>query len=132
MNPNSIPMVQQPFDSAGVQAKQVELYALSNNALLTEANAVRSNFAAWMNTNFILSAAQQSYITSMDTTFVNFLANNVGLAIEYRLSITLTAPFPLPAPSISKMIELEPQLIPVFNQSSGVAVTGSIVIRLTY
>lgn len=132
MNPNPIPMIPQPFDSSGVQAKQVELYALSNNDLLIEANAVRSNFSAWMNTNFILSAAQQSYIASMDTTFVNFLASNVGLAIEHRLSITLTAPFPLPAPSISKMIELEPRLIPTYNQSSGVTVTGDIIIRLTY
>jgi hypothetical protein len=78
-------MIPQPFDSAGVQAKQVELYALSNNDLLIEANAVRSNLVAWMNTNFILSAPQQTYISSMDSTFVHFLASNVGLAIQYRL-----------------------------------------------
>lgn len=125
-------MSQQPFTPAGVQAKTAELYALSDQMLLAEANAVRADLRAWLNVNFILNTAQVNYIAAMDQHFINYTAANVGMALQFRLNITLVAPTPLPPPIISKMVELEPKLTPVYNQNDGLTAAGEIIITVTY
>lgn len=125
-------MPQQPFNSAGVQAKTAELYALSDQMLLVEANAVRADLRAWLNVNFILSTVESNYIAAMDQHFVEYIASNVGLAFQFRLNVTLNAPTPLPPPIISKMVELEPKLTPVYNEGNGVSAAGEVIITITY
>ena len=125
-------MPQQPFNSAGVQAKTAELYALPDQMLLVEANAVRADLRAWLNVNFILSTAEVNYIAAMNQQFIDYIASSVGLAFQFRLNVSLIAPTPLPPPIISKMVELEPKLTPVYNEIDGVTAAGEVIITITY
>lgn len=125
-------MPQQPFTPVGVQAKTAELYALSDQMLQQEAASVRADLRAWLNINFILTAAQVSYIVSMDNQFISYTGDTLGLAFQFRLPVNLVAPTPLPPPIISKMVELEPKLTPVYNEIDGLTAAGEVIITITY
>ena len=123
---------QQPFTTAGVAAKLADLYALSNNDLLAEANAVRTNMKAWLNTNFILNASQQTWLTGVDDQFFLLAAPQTAFALQNRLNIQLIAPSPLPPPSFSKMVRVSNTLDASYSQSLGFAGSGSLTFELTY
>lgn len=125
-------MALEPLTSAGIQQKQTDLYALPDPALLTEANSIRSNFINWINANFIVNSAQLIYLNSMPSTWIDYAAAETAMAVQYRLPITFTAPNPLPAPSISKMTEIESKLHASYSQASGLNISGSVAFTLTY
>jgi hypothetical protein len=125
-------MPQQPFTPAGVQQKQVDLYALSNNALLVEANAIRNDLKAWLITNFIMTAAQQTYLNGMSSQFIQLASCRTGFAVENRVPIVLDAPTPLPPPSMSKIVRTKDFMNGAYSQASGFVVTGQLVFELVY
>lgn len=125
-------MAQEPLTAAGVAQKTADLYALSNNALLAEANAIRADFANWLNTNFILNSAQLNYLNGVDPTWMAQVSFRTGFAVENRLDIIFNAPDPLPPPSISKMIEYDDEIKLKFSVLGGFLVTGSATFTLTY
>lgn len=53
-----------PFTPAGVTSKTVDLYALDDSDLLTEARSLTTDFYAWLNANFTLTTRQQNYISA--------------------------------------------------------------------
>ena len=122
----------QPLTAAGVATKQADLYALSNNDLLTQANLIRSNFISWLNANFTVSTTQQTYLNSMDARWIAEAASQLGYVIENRLDVTFTAPDPLPPPSISKLSRIDIIIRSDYSQSGGFVTTGSIAFSLTY
>lgn len=125
-------MAQEPLTPSGVAQKKADLYALSNNDLLAEANAIRANLVSWVNTNFILNSGQLTYLSGMDPQWLAQVASRLGFAVEHRLDIIFDAPVPLPPPSISKMVEYDDAVKLKFSQSGGLDVTGTITFTLTY
>ena len=125
-------MALEPLTSTGIQQKQMDLYALSDPALIAEANSIRSNFITWINANFVVNSAQLIYLNSMPSTWINYAASETAMAVEHRLPIIFSAPNPLPAPSISKMTKIESMLNASYSQASGFSVSGSVVFTLTY
>ncbi|MNK11838.1 hypothetical protein D3C87_298870 [compost metagenome] len=125
-------MQQQPLTPAGVDNKTAELYALPNNALLTEANAVRTDFIAWLNVNFVLNASQLTWLNGMDARWIAYAAYSTGFAFENRLPVVFNAPVPLPPASISKMAVVENKYHIEYSQIIGFAPIGHLEFTLTY
>jgi|GEM_PF-541420 len=58
-------MAIQPFTPAGLTAKLTELYALSDSALLLEAQLASTSLVAWFDANFSLTTEQDAYLADM-------------------------------------------------------------------
>ncbi|MEC3880217.1 hypothetical protein [Parapedobacter sp. 10938] len=82
-------MSMQPFTPVGVANKMADLYALSDPALLIEADAIRADFRDWVSTNFILDATQQTRLADLNDKWVQIAACQLGFAVENRLPVTL-------------------------------------------
>lgn len=125
-------MATQPMTPAGVQAKQTELYALSDPDLKTQADTIHSDFRTWMKDNFNLSASQEDYLDSLPEDFVHPVACNTSSAVAFRLPITLVV---LGTVSASKLIRTNPALEYTFDPDptgAGFTVTGSLEINFVY
>lgn len=130
-------MAKVPFTSAGAATKIQELYALSDAALLTQANLIRSAFRAWINDNFILDASQQAYLAGLDSLFVAYISQQLGMGVQHRLPVTLTAPpaATAPAPELraSKLISCHLDLFRVrYDPLAGTTATGSVSFEVAY
>lgn len=125
-------MAQEPLTSTGIATKQSDLYALSNNNLQLEVDAMLADFRAWLKTNFIFSTAQASYLDGMDDEFIDFAAVQTGHAVKNRLTINFNAPNPLPPISISKMVTVEDTFMTQYSHISGISVSGELTYNLTY
>ena len=124
-------MTQQPLTQAGAQAKQNELYALPDDQLITQANFIRSDFANWIKNNFILSAAQSSFLDGINTEWIQLAAANTGCAVQNRLSITLNAP-PVPPQYKSKLVKHSSILSASIDTQGNLLVTGSLTFDISY
>lgn len=83
-------MKKQPFDSAGVQALQQELYALTDPLLQAEAEEARTDFTTWLMRHFAFTPSQVSYMGNMDAEFSDIAAELVAFHIGHRYPIDLT------------------------------------------
>jgi hypothetical protein len=125
-------MAQEPLTPTGIATKQSDLYALSNNNLQLQVDAIKANFRAWLKTNFIFSAAQETYLDGMDDDFIEFSAIQTGHAVKNRLTITFSAPNPLPPISISKMVSVTDTFLTRYSHISGLSVSGTLTFTLAY
>jgi len=82
-------MAQQPFTQQGVNAKQNELYNLSDSALLTECNIVAGNFRQWFKDNFILDTDQTAYINEIPAKLNAFYGWRAASALLARAPFSL-------------------------------------------
>lgn len=105
-------MPQQPFTSDGVQQKLNELYALPDDALLSEATSIRQDFRSWLLANFSFNDMQRSYMADMDLRFFNATACETASAIENRLPVQVEMPpeYPDIEPA-SKLIEARSSIV---------------------
>ncbi len=120
-------MAQQPFTTAGVQLKQNELNQLSQNDRLTQANLIRSDIVTWLNNNFTLSQAQQSYIAGMDSRFIEQAGNQTGFAIENQIPVSLV----FQGAGATKLVHKE-GTIEIQYGTNGFATSGGLQFRVEY
>lgn len=120
-------MPQQPFTTAGVQLKQSELNQLSQQDRLTQANLIRSDIVTWLNNNFTLSQAQQSYISGMDSRFIEQAGNQTGFAVENQIPITLT----FQGAGATKLVHKEGTINITYN-GSVFSASGTLEFRVEY
>lgn len=124
-------MPKQAFTPAGVLQKTADLYALPQPDLDIEAGLARADLRLWTKDNFTLSISQEAWLDSIDNRFINYLAFQVGFALENRLDIILDTTVPLPPPSISKMIDTRGTVSPKWSPGSGFSADGELRITLT-
>ena len=124
-------MEKQPFTSDGVNAKQSELYALSDTDLQTQANLISSDFRSWISSNFALTADQSSYLTAMDTGFLKHSGAVTGTAVSHRLPISITIPG-RPTVFSSKYAVIKDLLVPKYDSTGGFTVVGSVGFEIGY
>ncbi len=82
-------MVKVPFTPEGVLAKTEELYALSDQELLVQAQAVGTDFKSWFRTHFILKPSQEEYLGAIPASFLLFWGYQFGSAFIGRLPVML-------------------------------------------
>lgn len=81
-----------PFSPQGFKQLETQLYALDDNALQTEADAVLADYIDWADNHIILTAAQISYLQGLDSLFIASLAANAAIAFINRLPLNLVYP----------------------------------------
>lgn len=120
-------MAQQPFTTAGVQAKQDELYALPDSDLIAQSNEIRSDFKTWMLTNFTLDSLQTASLNNLNTDFLDYISYQVSYATHRRVPINVDKHN---AESSGKLIHTSG--LSVQAGPDGFAVLGSLQIDITY
>ncbi len=121
-------MAQQPFTTAGVTAKQTELNALSQTDLETQANSIRNNFQDWVNTNFILNSAQQTYLSGISSEFIVLASALTAYAVENKLTVNLTVSGD---PTTFKLIHIANSIVADFSPN-GFTTSGALNFAITY
>ncbi|PPK99385.1 hypothetical protein [Parapedobacter indicus] len=82
-------MEKQPLTPTGVQALLDELYALPDEQLQQEAQALAVDFSGWLSTHFELTAYQVQFIDDeLSASFISFVSSRVPFVMERRLPIT--------------------------------------------
>ena len=82
-------MAKVPFTSAGVSAKQAEIYALSQTDQDTQIEQIRTDFRTWVIDNFILDTNQELWLANMPIQFQKAFAEELVSALEVQLPVTL-------------------------------------------
>lgn len=124
-------MAQQPLTAVGVQTKLDELYALSDNQLATEANAVRSDFSGWLHAHFRLTSAQANYFATIDGHFLSLISAEISYAVRGRLPIIYQSQDP-PLSPYSKLIHRYNDISTSFSSTTGITVSGSLTFSIEY
>lgn len=122
-------MAKQPWTPTGVTQKQTELDALSNTALLAQADLIRSDLRSWINDNFTLDTTQQSYLAGIDDRWIQLVAAEAGFAVENRRPVTLVING---TPSASKLVRPTSDLSCTYSPVSGFTVSGGLTINVVY
>ena len=120
-------MTQQPFTTAGVAAKQTELYALSDSDLLAQSNQIRSNFQEWMIANFTLDTAQTTSLNSLAPDFLDYTSYQLSFATKHRVPVNVDKHN---AESSGKLIHTAG--IAVQTGPGGFSALGTLQIDITY
>ena len=121
-------MAQQPFTPAGVDAKQAELYALSDSQLAGQAALIKSDLRSWVNTNFTLNANQQSYLTNIDNRWITYSGDLLSFVIGNRLKIIFGDPG---NPTALKLIRM-PNTVTATWDGTNFTAGGTLTIQVVY
>jgi len=83
-------MAKQPLTTAGVAAKQSELFALSQAALDNQSLSLVTNFKAWITDNFELTVQEQNFLNSANDDFLRKLSSIIFVATRNRIPFDFT------------------------------------------
>ncbi|TKC10661.1 hypothetical protein FA048_10820 [Pedobacter polaris] len=121
-----------PFNHAGFQSLQQELYLLSDEVLINEAAQIEINFDQWMNEHFTLSEQQFRYLKTIDPRVKKLLTIYTSFAIGNRLSISLNKAEPSSDDDQGKIIWPKSTLTACYNSNNSYVVSGSLEINISY
>jgi hypothetical protein len=121
-------MTPQPFTPTGFRELQDELNALSASDLQAQANLIKSDLVSWVNENFTLDTAQQTYLSSIDSRFIELAAALTGFAVENKLSISLVSS---DTPTTFKLIHLT-NTIEANYSPDGFTASGTLTYTVNY
>lgn len=99
-------MVKMPFTDQGVADKVTELYRLTDSQLSAQAGLIRQDLTSWLINNFLFSRPQLDYLGTMDVVYLSYIASNLAIAIENRLSVSLKSQTPPLHPIIAKWLTM--------------------------
>lgn len=128
-------MTRVPFTLAGAITKIHGLYALSDAALLVQAELIRTSFQTWVNHNFVLDASQQTYLAEIDSLFIAYIAQQLGMAVQHRLPVSLAVPVSISDKQqpFSKLVSCRLNLFSVeYSPAAGITATGSLSFTVAY
>lgn len=92
----------QPFTPTGVAQKQTELYDLSDSALYLQAQAIASDFAGWVGSNFTLSTKQSGYLIGLPDFVRSEFGNILASVIMARGTVNMAMPLDYGPPRRTK------------------------------
>lgn len=120
------------FTPAGAEAKMVDLYALPDNDLKIQADAINADLRAWVNDNFTLSSQQQAYLTNLDELTANYIGNQCSLCFLNRLPVILMQEEPSDDLPQLKFIRTENTIRTNSNDTGIFSASGTFIIRIVY
>lgn len=125
-------MAKEPLTPSGVQQKTTDLYALSDPLLVTAADMIRADFKLWIKDNFLLNAAQETYLNNIDQKFIQLASCQTGFAVENRLPVSLSVVGNISEDIASKLIKTNSSLSCQYTPSSGTTASGSLSFEFIY
>jgi hypothetical protein len=81
-----------PFNAEGVKALLQTLYALPDEELLKEADALANDYRGWLSNHFILNQRQLDFLQGIDDRFIAKAGPLTQSFLVNRLPITLIKP----------------------------------------
>lgn len=124
-------MVPQPFTADGVTAKIWELQKLPDQALKMETQFMRTDFRAWMLSNFTLDDEQSLYLQKMDSRLLATLSTDLADCMDFRLPLYVT--FGPKIPIGSKFVKPNRKdLVRWYDPIKGYVVGGHFSIEIVY
>ncbi|WEK17912.1 MAG: hypothetical protein P0Y49_14005 [Candidatus Pedobacter colombiensis] len=81
--------MKQPFTPIGLLEKQNELYLLSDEDLLTEAQALATDIKTFMDAHFIFTISQATYLNDLSERAAFSLGCQIAAVLNIRGSITM-------------------------------------------
>ncbi|MCY1524891.1 hypothetical protein D9M68_598500 [compost metagenome] len=79
-----------PLNQKGIQELQVELHALSNQKLLKEIKALKSDLPEWLKDKFKLTPQQTTCIHQWNDNFRTYISIKCSISLARRVLITFT------------------------------------------
>lgn len=126
-------MEKQPFDQTGLQTVLQDLYALPQNQLNEQANALRTLPKQWISMHFELDSDQASFLNGMPEQTVRFLGDQGSFAIENKLPIDLDKQEPPAAASKpDKYFKPKSTLYSQTNSNGIITSGGKLIIEVSY
>lgn len=122
----------QPLTPTGVQNKLSELYALPDNLLFIEADAIQNNFSTWMKNNFSLSTEQKNFLDGMNDNALDYFGYQCGFCFTHRLDISLDYPTPPEIPNIGKWPEVSDTIHVAADGKGSIKVVGMLKFTMLY
>ncbi|MGY3055238.1 hypothetical protein ACVWYG_003453 [Pedobacter sp. UYEF25] len=119
-----------PFTNEGFQDLQQQLYVLTDLELESEAAEIRTDFIAWMISNFALQPSQLIFIGGIEVKAARWLAEQTAFAIENRLPISLQKETPEEDDEQGKIIWPKSTLTATAGQ--GYSASGTLEIHIAY
>lgn len=114
---------------AGVSQKLADLYALSDNALAAQADAIKIDFGQWIGDNFNLTAAQQTYLNGMGIPAKGYYGGQMAVCFIHRRPVKLVQD---EETDQLKLIRTENSLATEADDNGGFVVTGSFTFHIVY
>ncbi|MCY1662580.1 hypothetical protein [Chryseobacterium sp. SL1] len=124
-------MTKSPLSPVGVQGKVEELYALSDEQIEHEADAVQRDFKSWILQNFFLSFKQRLYLSNLNKQASDYFGSQCAVCFSNRLPIELAYPFP-PETDYSKWTGNTNTMIVKSGLDGKPVATGKLVFGFTY
>lgn len=78
-----------PFNAAGFQAIQQELYQLDDQLLEAEAEQIKHSFVDWVLARFELAQSQVDFFKRLEERYLIFIAEQTSFAVGNRLPVSL-------------------------------------------
>lgn len=121
-----------PLSTRGVADLITYLYALPDDQLIAEANSIKSDFRAWVESHFLLSPKQQSYLNNLPENSVIYFGDQCWFCFINRLSVTLDYPSPPEPTGLGKWTEGKSSTKLVVNNDGGFEATGELNFSMIY
>ena len=119
-------MTKKPLTPTGVSEVVTELYALPDEALLNEADAVATDFRLWLAEHFTLTPRQEVFIThGLQVSFIAFVQARLPFAFLNRLPISYTVMGEVPTEDDEEEWGKVIEGLDATSQTSGRRGTGS-------
>lgn len=126
-------MEKQPFTSAGFAALQLQLYALPDAELATEAANLSTDFTQWIADHFELDPTQLAFLNGLPAATISFLAQQTSTCVAYRLPIYLAKDANAKRDDKpGKIIRAESDLDGQADQEGHLNLSGQVTIHIHY
>lgn len=122
-----------PFTTAGFNALQQQLYALTDQALLVESEHIKNNFTVWMAAHFSLSEKQLLFLNAIDERAKSLISFETSFAVGNRLPVLLQkAEPPAEGEEQGKIIWPKSTLSAAWGTQTPYQPSGTLTIHIDY
>ncbi|RWU08161.1 hypothetical protein [Pedobacter chitinilyticus] len=130
-----------PLTPEGIKDLETNLYALTDAALLAQAQDVYLDFIGWIDSNIELDIDQLKWLSDIndsDPVFISYVSSKTSIAMRNRLPLNLELPPVVPAGSFAakkqgKWIMEKDAITPVKWDGAGrIIASGQITVELGY
>lgn len=121
-----------PFSALGVEKMLTQLYALPDNYLSAQAEAIKLDFKRWMKERFILTENQLHFLKGISNEVSLSYGEQCSFCFLHRLDIKLVSPVSPEGPGISKWITSESTIAVKTNGTGESVVSGGLTFTISY
>lgn len=126
-----------PFTDSGLQDLLSQLYALDDQQLSQQADAISADFPTWLTDHFQFDQSQLDFLAATPETFIQSAAADCSYYVANRLPITMVkeqqrSDPPEDEEDRGKLIDLDKKSGASFSPQGSSSSSGSLTITISY